>query len=115
MRNRFKKTEYDGFLVALNVKNMANEDGEITAYWNRVKDNLYVIGDEEDKKLVFLNRELQKVAEKYEGTRVKITIEPLVASQEKAEHVNDMMPDLGKEFKGFERFKRVLMNIFRIT
>ncbi len=106
------KSVYSGYLLAQDAKQWDPNDEDFAAYWNKVKNNLFVLGDVENKKVVFLNRELKDLAKKYEGVRVRITIEqdPNPPSVKPGK-----MPDPNEEFQGFEKFKRVAMNLFKIS
>jgi hypothetical protein len=106
------KSEYRGYLIAQDAKQWDPTDKEFAAYWNKVKDNLFVLGDMENQKIVFLNREFKDLAKKYEGVRIRITIEqdPAPATAKAGK-----MPDPNEEFQGFEKFKRVALNLFKIS
>ncbi len=106
------KSVYSGYLVAQDAKQWDPNDKDFAAYWNKVKDNLFVLGDVENQKIVFLNRELKDLAKKYEGIRVRITIEhdPTPPSEKPGK-----MPNPNEEFQGFEKFKRVAFNLFKIS
>nr|MDO8111348.1 hypothetical protein [Candidatus Sigynarchaeota archaeon] len=106
------KTEYRGYLIAQDAASWDPNDKEFAAYWNKVKNNLFVLGDMENQKITFLNRELKDLAKKYEGVRVRITIEqdPNPPSAKAGK-----MPDPNEEYQGFEKFKRVAMNLFKIS
>jgi hypothetical protein len=106
------KTEYRGYLIAQDVKQWDPNDADFAAYWDKVKDNLFVLGDVENKKVVFLNREFKAIAKKYEGVRVRITIEQ---DPNPASFKPGKLPDPNEEFQGFEKFKRVAMNLFKIS
>ncbi|MBN2151247.1 MAG: hypothetical protein JW839_07380 [Candidatus Lokiarchaeota archaeon] len=106
------KTVYRGYLIAQDAKQWDPNDKDFAAYWNKVKDNLFVVGNLEEKKIKFLNRELKALAKKYEGVRVRITVEQ---DPEPPSARAGKMPDPNEEFQGFEKFKRVAMNLFKIS
>ncbi|MHA1729639.1 MAG: hypothetical protein ACTSWY_13060 [Promethearchaeota archaeon] len=103
-----KKVMYKGFLIA---KNMNKEiiDDNLAEYWRNIKDNLFILGDFDNQKITFLNRELKKIASKFEGTRIQITIEPYNGEKNKG------LPDPNKEYKGYEKFKRTVFSMFKLT
>ena len=110
---RRAKTVYTGYLVAQDVKQWDPEDKDFHDYWKKVQDNLYVVGDVENQKVIFLNRELKAVVKKYEGMRVRITIEqdPNPPGVKEGELPS---PDPNEEFQGSEKFKRVVLNLFKL-
>ena len=109
---RKKKVIYDGYLVAKDMGTNTITDPLIAEYWSRVKNNLFILGDPENGKITFLNREFKKLTENFEGNRVKITIEPVY---DKKKPVDEGLPDLDEEYKGFEKFKRTVFTLFKIT
>ncbi|MHA1679459.1 MAG: hypothetical protein ACTSUE_00470 [Promethearchaeota archaeon] len=108
-----RKTVMEGYLIATDVRDADERDETIKAYWNKVKHNLYILGDAVNQKVVFLNRELRKIARKYEGYRIKITFE-VVDEPARGDLREGEMPNLDEQYEGFEKFKMVLMNIFNI-
>jgi len=103
------KTILKGYLSYSDVKKLNMNDPTFKEYWNRVKDNLFIFGDEE--KIYFLNNEFKEIAKKYEGKYLKITIEeiPYVPKEKQG------LPDMDKEYQGFEKFKRQIFHLFKIS
>ncbi|MHA1338633.1 MAG: hypothetical protein ACTSRZ_00090 [Promethearchaeota archaeon] len=104
-----RKTILKGFLSAEDVRKMDMSDPTLKEYWNRVKNNLFILGD--DQNIYFLNNELKKIAKKYDGRYIKITIEEI--EYEPPEERG--LPDMDTEYDGFEKFKRQIFNLFKIT
>lgn len=106
---RKRKSIYKGFLSAQDVRKMDMSDKTLKNYWSRVKNNLFILGDEEN--VIFLNREFKKLARKFEGKYVKITIE-----EEDYEPPEERgLPDMDTEYDGFEKFKRTMFSVFGIS
>ncbi|MHA1820843.1 MAG: hypothetical protein ACTSU2_00725 [Promethearchaeota archaeon] len=111
---RKRKTVLKGFLMAQDVSHIDPDNKLLLEYWNRVKNNLFVLMDtiNPDKQdVVFLNNELKKIAKKYEGYYLKITIEPVQNLKAEKEPV----PDPDEEYEGFEKFKRTMFSLFKIS
>lgn len=106
------KTVFRGYLLAQDVKQWDPDDKDFQDYWKKVKDNMFIVGDVQNQKITFLNRELKAVATKYQGVRVRITIEQDPNPPESKEGME--VPDLSDEFQGFEKFKRVALNLFKL-
>ncbi|MFX0101563.1 MAG: hypothetical protein ACFFCS_18450 [Candidatus Hodarchaeota archaeon] len=111
-----KKTQkglvYEGYLFAEDAKSFAKSDAVILDYWNRVKDNLFVLGDVDSQEITFLNRELKIIAEKFKERKLRITIEPVIEYEGGRK---GYVPDPSSEYTGFEKFKRVFFKLFRIS
>jgi len=110
--SRKAKTVFRGYLLEQDVKQWDPNDKDFQDYWKKVKDNMFVVGDMQNQKVTFLNRELKVVAKKYEGLRVRITIEQDPNPPEYKEGM--VTPDPSEEFQGFEKFKRVALNLFKL-
>lgn len=115
MAGKKRKTTYKGFLTAQDATKWDKNDKDFYTYWNKVKDNLFILMDTIDpnnQDVIFLNREFKKIAKKYEGHMVKITIEPVYSY----ESIKDKgVPDLDEEYQGFEKFKRTIFTLFNIS
>ena len=107
-------TTFRGYLIADEVKSHDKADTDFWEYWDRINDTLYVIGSAEAKEVTFLNKELKKVAKKYEGQFVKITIEPDTPPAPGGAQ-KGKMPDTNQMYTGAEKFKRMLFNQFKIS
>ncbi len=107
-------TTFRGYLIADDVNSHDKDDKEFWEYWNRINDTLYVIGSSEAKEVTFLNKELKRVAKKYEGQFVKITIEPDTPPAPGGPR-KGKMPDPNEMYTGAEKFKRLLFNQFKIS
>ena len=70
------------------------------------------MGDTDSDTMVFLNRELKKIAKKFEGVKVRITIEPLYG---KSAQPRGNIPTPEEEYEGFELFKRRMFSLFKIS
>lgn len=110
--SRKRKTVFEGFLTSADVRDAESDDSTIMQYWNKVKHYIYMVGDMETETMIFLNRELKKVAEKYEGIKVRITIEPLYG---KDALPRGHMPTPEEQYEGFELFKRRMLSLFKIS
>jgi hypothetical protein len=110
---RRAKTVISGYLIAQDVKQWDPNDKDFQDYWKKVKDNLFVVGNVEEQKVTFLNRELKEIAKKYDGLRVQITIEQDPNPPGLKEGVVPA-PDPNEEFQGSEKFKRVVLNLFKL-
>ncbi len=108
MAKKKRKTTIKGYLVAQDIEKM-ELDADTSEYWDRVKNNLFILGDDEN--IVFLNREFKKIAEKYKGRYIKVTIEetPYIRGN------TEGLPDMDEEYDGFEKYKRTLFSVFKIT
>ncbi|NMC03848.1 MAG: hypothetical protein GYA24_01490 [Candidatus Lokiarchaeota archaeon] len=106
------KSVYTGYLIAQDVKRWDPADKEFAATWNKVKDNIFVIGDVDDDNVTILNREFKDIAKKFEGTRVRITIEQ---EPNPAPVKPGKMPNPDEEYQGFEKVKRVAFKLFKIS
>jgi hypothetical protein len=106
-----RKTVLQGFLSAQDISKTEIQDADVAEYWKKVKNNFFVLVDTEKDKVVFLNRELKDIAKKYEGSTIRITIEP-ITTHEIAEH---KLPDMENEYQGVEKFKRTIFSIFKIS
>ena len=104
-----RKTVLEGYLSAEDVRKMDMSNEVLKEYWSRVKNNLFILGS--DKEIFFLNNEFKKIAKKYEGRHIRITIEevPYVPPEEEG------LPDMDTEYEGFEKFKKQMFTIFRIS
>lgn len=104
-----RKTELKGFLMVEDVSKADKSNTTLQEYWKRVKDNLFILGD--DNNVVFLNNELKKIAQKYEGRYIKITFEetPYIPPEEEG------LMDIDTEYKGFEKAKRTFFKLFKIS
>ena len=107
-----KKVIYNGYLIAKDMGTSGITDQVISEYWSRVKNNLFILGDPLKGDITFLNREFKKLTEKFEGTKVRITIEPI---SEQKKSLNEGLPDLDEEYDGFEKLKRTVFSLFKIT
>ena len=107
-----KPIVYEGYLFAEDAKDFAKSDAVILEYWNRVKDNLFVLGDVDTQQITFLNREFKIIAEKFKERKVRITIEPAI---EYEGNRKGFVPDPSREYTGFEKFKRIFFKFFRIS
>ena len=72
-----KKSIYRGFLYNKDMKGIETMDENFSKYWDHIKNNLFILGDFENKKIIFLNREFSKIAKKFIGKKVKITVEEM--------------------------------------
>ncbi|MHA1793680.1 MAG: hypothetical protein ACTSVI_13625 [Promethearchaeota archaeon] len=109
-----RKLVYEGFLTVEDIKNIDPNDKDLKEYWSRIKNYLIVLGDVDTQQVVFLNREFKKIAKRFEGFKVRITIEA-ARSREDIDAEGDALPDIDEEYKGFEKFKRVLMDRLNIS
>ena len=106
-----RKSVFEGYLTAADVRKAESEDADIVQYWNKVKHHIYMLGDIDTGTMIFLNREFKKIAKKYEGVKVRITIEPLYG---KDTQPSGHMPSPEEQYEGFELFKRRMMSLFKI-
>jgi hypothetical protein len=109
---RKRKTVFEGYLTAADVREAESESADIVQYWKKVKHHIYMLGDVDTETMVFLNRELQKIAKRYEGLKVRITIEPLYG---KDTQPRGHIPTPEEEYEGFELFKRRMFSLFKIS
>jgi hypothetical protein len=110
--SRKRKSIFEGYLTAADVRNAESDDSDIVQYWNKVKHYIYMLGNTDSDTMVFLNRELKKIAEKFEGVKVRITIEPLYG---KNAQPRGHIPTPEEEYEGFELFKRRMFSLFKIS
>ena len=119
MARKPRKVEIKGFLGAEDVTKWPKDDKEFHQYWNKIKNNLYLVMDTVDpnnKGVKFLNREFKSIAKKFEGHYVKITVEAM-PTPKAAMGIRDTtgMPDMDDEYEGFEEFKRTMFSLFKIS
>ena len=107
-----RKSVFEGYLTAADVREAESDDSIIVQYWNKVKHHIYMLGDTEAETMVFLNREFKKIAKKYEGVKVRITVEPLYGKNAQS---SGHMPTPEEEYEGFELFKRRMFSLFKIS
>jgi hypothetical protein len=110
--SRKRKSVYEGYLTAADVRDSESDESIIVQYWNKVKHHIYMLGDAETDSMIFLNREFEKIAKKYEGIKVRITIEPLYGKRTQS---IGHMPTPEEEYEGFELFKRRMFSLFKIS
>ena len=106
-----RKSMFEGYLTAADVREAESKESDIVQYWNKVKHYIYMIGDMDTGKMVFLNREFNKLAKKFEGIKVRITVEPLYGKDAQSP---GHMPTPEEQYEGFELFKRRMMSLFKI-
>ena len=106
-----RKKVFKGYLLAEDMRNLDPNNEDFIKYWNHIKDYLLILGDIENDSIKFLNREFIKLAEKFEGIKLKITIETLHGEEKKS----NGLPDLNEEYEGFEKFKKTVFSIFKIS
>jgi len=109
---RIRKSVFEGYLTAADVRDAQSDSTDLIQYWNKVKHHIYILGDVEAKNMVFLNREFQKIAKKFEGIKVRITIEPLYGKDAQA---RGHIPTPEEQYEGFELFKRRMFSLFKIS
>ena len=107
-----RKAVYEGFLIAADVRDAESEESDIVQYWNKVKQHIYMLGDVENESMVFLNREMKKIAKRFEGVKIRITFEPLYG---KSTQPTGKMLTPEEEYEGFELFKRRMFSLFKIS
>ena len=76
-----RKTVLEGYLSAEDIRKMDNSDETLKKYWSRVKNNLFILGS--DKEIFFLNNEFKKIAKKYQGRHIRITVEEVPSDDRK--------------------------------
>ncbi|MBN2154995.1 MAG: hypothetical protein JW776_03030 [Candidatus Lokiarchaeota archaeon] len=109
---RKRRAIYEGYLTVADVRKADSKDSDIVQYWKRINHNIYLLGDVETETMIFLNRELKKLAERFEGVKVRITFEPLYG---KMTQPRGKIPTPEEQYEGFELFKRRMFSLFKIS